>query len=231
MLEQQHKIRIGMVLFPDLTQLDLTGPYAVFANIPNVEIDLLWHSLTPVKDATGFTFTPTCTFDDCDTLDILFVPGGPGQPEAMDDLALIDFIQGTAKSARYITSVCTGSFVLGAAGLLKGKRATSHWMVVDHLIHLGATPVHERVVEDGNIITGAGVTSGIDFGLILASKLFGEEMAKCLQLGMEYDPDPPFKSGSISTASNETIAKLVEHGSELTAKRLHAAKRIGSTLY
>ncbi len=229
-MSEQQQIRIGMVLFPRLTQLDLTGPYAVFGNIPNVKVDLLWQSLEPVQDATGFTFTPTCTFDDCGALDVLFVPGGPGQLEAMEDPVLINFIKRTAKDARFITSVCTGSFILGAAGLLNGKRATSHWTVVDQLTHLGATPVHKRVVEDDNIITGAGVTSGIDFGLTLASKLFGEETAKCLQLGMEYDPAPPFKSGSIFTASNETIGKLVEHGKELTAKRLEAVKRIGSTL-
>lgn len=230
MSEQQQQIRIGMVLFPQLTQLDLTGPYAVFGNIPTVKIDLLWHSLEPVKDTTGFIFTPTCTFDDCGTLDILFVPGGPGQVGAMDDPELIRFLQKAARDARFITSVCTGSFILGAAGLLKGKRATSHWMVVDHLTLLGATPVHQRVVEDGNVITGAGVTSGIDFGLTLASKLLGEEAAKCIQLGMEYDPAPPFKSGSIFTASNETIGKLIENGKELTAKRLEAVKRIGKTL-
>ncbi|MBL4906522.1 MAG: DJ-1/PfpI family protein [Sneathiella sp.] len=230
MINQNNKIRIGMVLFPNLTQLDLTGPYAVLGNAPNVQLDLLWHRLEPVHDATGFVLTPTKTFESCGALDVLFVPGGPGQLEAMEDQLLVNFVRQAAVNARYITSVCTGSFLLGAAVLLKGKLATSHWMVVDQLKHLGATPIHDRVVEDGNVITGAGVTSGIDFGLILAAKLFGEETAKCMQLGMEYDPAPPFNSGSISTASNETIATMVERGKDLTATRLEAVKRVGQSL-
>lgn len=227
---QNVKIRIGMVLFPNLTQLDLTGPYAVFCNAPNVQIDLLWHRLEPVHDANGFIFTPTQTFKNCGPLDVLFIPGGPGQLEAMEDDELINFVKKSAKAARYITSVCTGSFILGAAGLLKGRKATSHWMVVDQLALLGAIPVNDRTVIDGNLVTGAGVTSGIDFGLTLAARIFGDEVAKCLQLGLEYDPAPPFESGSVRSASNETVATLRQHGKGLTAKRLEAVKRIAQSL-
>ena len=227
MADQPKPVRIGMVLFPNLTQLDLTGPYAVLGSAPNARVDLLWHRLEPVTDHSGFVLTPTATFDDYEAPDVLFIPGGPGQLEAMDDAVLIDFVKRAAAGARFVTSVCTGSFILAAAGLLKGKRATSHWMVLDQLELLGAIPVRERVVEDGNIITGAGVTSGIDFGLVLASRIYGEDVAKRHQLGMEYDPQPPFDSGSVSTADPATVAFVRERGADLTARRRIVAERIG----
>ncbi len=227
MADQEQKIRVGMVLFPNLTQLDLTGPHEVLSFPPPIEVDLLWHRLEPVISISGFVLTPTATFDDYEAPDVLFIPGGPGQLQAMDDEPLIDFVKRAGESAKYITSVCTGSLVLAAAGLLVGKRATSHWSVVDQLALMGAEPVRERVVEDGNIITGAGVTAGIDFALTLVSRLINEDAAKNIQLGIEYDPDPPFNDGSIETADPARVELQRKRGADLAEKRREAAMRIG----
>ena len=169
---------VGMLLFPRLTQLDLTGPYEVLARLPNTKVLLVAHSLAPVETDRGLTILPTTTFADCPPLDVIVVPGGPGQQGLMDDEAALDFLRRQARHAAYTTSVCTGSLVPGAAGLLRGKRATSHWAALEHLPLLGAVPVKEKVVVDGNIVTGAGVTSGIDFALALAAILEGEEVAR-----------------------------------------------------
>ena len=222
-----QKIRVGMVLFPNLTQLDLTGPHEVLSFPPNIVVDMLWHRIEPVTSISGLALMPTATFDDYDLPDVLFIPGGPGQLQAMDDALLIEFVKRAGAEAKYITSVCTGSLVLAAAGLLIGKRATSHWGVVDQLALMGAEPVRERVVEDGNIITGAGVTAGIDFALTLVARLVSEDAAKAIQLGIEYDPDPPFNSGSVETADPQIIKMMAERTAELTEKRREAAQRIG----
>ncbi len=222
--------RVGMVLFPRLTQLDLTGPYEVLARMPGATVDLLWHRLEPVASDRGLLFTPTATFDDYGVPDILFIPGGPGQLEAMQDEALVAFVRKAGAGARLITSVCTGSLILGAAGLLRGKRATSHWTVVDQLALLGATPVQERVVVDGDVITGAGVSAGIDFGLTVAARLHGEEVAREIQLQIEYDPDPPFRSGSPKSAAPDLTARLRERAGPLTGKRRVVNERIGRAL-
>ncbi|MCD6076023.1 MAG: putative transcription regulator protein ThiJ/PfpI [Rhodospirillales bacterium] len=219
-------LRVGMVLFPNLTSLDLIGPHDVL-NTPRCKIDLLWHRIEPVPVQGSFSILPTATFADYDPPDILFVPGGPGQLPAMDDEALIAFVAKAAKTAKYITSVCTGSLILGAAGLLKGKRATSHWASLDQLKLLGAIPVAERVVEDGNVITGAGVTSGIDFALVLTARIWGEAAAKAIQLALEYDPQPPFAAGSVKTADPATIATMRERMGPLLEKRVATATRIG----
>ncbi len=223
----EQKIRVGMVLFPNLTQLDLTGPHEVLSFPPNIEVDMLWHRIEPVASISGLVLMPTATFEEYELPDVLFIPGGPGQLQAMDDQPLIEFVKRAGAEAKYITSVCTGSLVLAAAGLLVGKRATSHWGVVDQLALMGAEPVRERVVEDGNIITGAGVTAGIDFALTLVARLVSEEAAKAIQLGIEYDPDPPFNSGSVETADPGTIEAMSERTADLTKRRHDAALRIG----
>src|SRR5512141_2288816 len=192
---------IGMLIFPRLTQLDMTGPYEVLARLPNTKVHLVAHTMAPVKTDGGMEIVPTVTIADCPPLDLVMVPGGPGQQDLMEDEAALEFLRKQAASAQYVTSVCTGSLVLGAAGLLKGKRATSHWAAVDHLALLGAIPVREKVVVDGNLVTGAGVTSGIDFALTLAAILEGEQVAREIQLQIEYDPAPPFDSGSPRTAA------------------------------
>jgi cyclohexyl-isocyanide hydratase len=221
---------IGMLIFPQLTQLDMTGPYEVLARLPNTTVHLVAHTLEPVKTDRGMRIVPTVTFADCPQLDVIMVPGGPGQQQLMDDPVVLEFLQRQARSARYVTSVCTGSLVLGAAGLLKGRRATSHWAAVDHLAALGATPVREHVVVDGNIVTGAGVTSGIDFALKLAAILESEEVARQIQLQIEYDPTPPFNSGSPQTAAPETLAAVRQRIAPLSEQRWETVRRVGRKL-
>jgi cyclohexyl-isocyanide hydratase len=221
---------IGMLIFPRLTQLDMTGPYEVLARLPNTRVHLVAHTLAPVQTDRGMQIVPTVTFADCPQLDLVMVPGGPGQQELMDDEVVLEFLRKQAAGAKYVTSVCTGSLVLGAAGLLKGRRATSHWAALEHLRPLGAIPVSEKVVMDGNIITGAGVTSGIDFALGVAAVLEGEEIAKQIQLQIEYDPAPPFNSGSPDTASPEVLTLVKKRLAPLNEQRREVAERVGKKL-
>ena len=221
---------IGMLIFPRLTQLDMTGPYEVLARLPNTKVHLVAHTLDPVKTDRGMMIVPTVTIADCPQLDLVMVPGGPGQQDLMEDPVVLEFLQRQARGVKYITSVCTGSLVLGAAGLLKGKRATSHWAAIDHLTALGAIPVNDRVVVDGNIVTGAGVASGIDFALAVAAILEGEEVARQIQLQIEYDPAPPFNSGSPKTAAPELLATLRARGAALNEQRGEVAQRVGKKL-
>ena len=188
---------IAMLTYPGMFALDLIGPFSVLSGLMHTKVHLVGKDLSPV-DATGVSIVPTMTLDQCpDNLDVLFVPGGGmGTVAMMGDDAVQAFLKARGKTAKYVTSVCTGSLVLGAAGLLKGYRATSHWVAHEALASLGATPVVQRVVEDRNRITAAGVSAGIDFGLVLAAKLSGVGYAKALQLNIEYDPAPPFRAGS-----------------------------------
>jgi cyclohexyl-isocyanide hydratase len=218
---------VGMLIFPRLTQLDMTGPYEVLARLPDTAVHLVAHSMAPVKTDRGMEIVPTVTFADCPPLDVIMVPGGPGQQDLMDDTVVLDFLRRQAATAKYVTSVCTGSLVLGAAGLLKGKRATCHWAAIEHLALLGAIPVSERVVIDGNVVTGAGVASGIDFALQLAAILEGEKVAREIQLQIEYDPDPPFDGGSPRTAAPETLETLRRRGAALNAQRAESARSAG----
>ena len=194
------KLVIGMVLYPGMFLQDLAGPLTVFESLMNREVHLIWKDLHPVSSvgAGGISVTPTITFKDCpQNLDVLFVPGGvPGMFPVMEDPEVIDFMISQGKTAKYITSVCTGSFILGAAGLLNGYRATSYWSMVDILREFGATPVRSRVVIDRNRITAGGVTAGIDFALKIVAKLISPEYAQAIQLYLEYDPAPPYNSGS-----------------------------------
>ena len=222
--------RIGMMIFPKLTQLDMTGPYEVLARLPNSTVDLVAQSMAPVTTDRGMQIVPTVTYETCPPLDVIMVPGGPGQQELMEDEAALSFLRRQAASAKYITSVCTGSLVLGAAGLLKGKRATCHWAALEHLTALGAIPVAERVVVDGNVVTGAGVASGIDFALRLAAILEGEKVAREIQLQIEYDPEPPFNSGSPKTAARETVEALRARIAPLNEARKATVARVGKKL-
>jgi cyclohexyl-isocyanide hydratase len=222
--------QIGMLLFPRLTQLDLTGPYEVLARLPNTTVHLVAQGLDPVKTDRGLMIVPTVTYADCPQLDVVVVPGGPGQQELMEDEVVLRLLRSQAAHAKYVTSVCTGSLVLGAAGLLKGKRATCHWAAIEHLTALGAVPVHERVVVDGNVVTCAGVASGIDFALTLAAILEGELVAREIQLQIEYDPAPPFRSGSPKTASPATVAAMRRRLAELSEARRVVVDRVGRQL-
>ncbi len=222
--------RVGMLIFPRLTQLDLTGPYEVLARTPNTIVDLVARTREPVTSDRGLTILPTTTYAECPQLDVLMVPGGPGQQDLMDDEEALSFLRRQAAGARYVTSVCTGSLVLGAAGLLKGRRATCHWNSLAHLKLLGAVPISERVVVDGNIVTGAGVTSGIEFALRLAAILEGEETAREIQLQIEYDPAPPYDCGSPKVAPPKMVAALRARGGKLAEERRATAARVGKKL-
>jgi cyclohexyl-isocyanide hydratase len=198
-------ISIAFLLFPDVTQLDLTGPAQVLSRLGNVTLNLVAKTHDPVPTDAGFSLLPTATFEDISSADVLCVPGGFGTIGAMQDTETLDWVRKVAADATWVTSVCTGSLVLGAAGLLKGYRAACHWASRDQLAYFGATPVAERVVTDRNRVSGGGVTSGIDFALALAAKVRGEELARFIQLSIEYDPAPPFDSGSPEKATPELL--------------------------
>lgn len=204
---RESALSVGLLLFPGVTQLDLTGPFEVFARAPDTRVHLIWKTPEPVISDRGLAMLPTTTFDTCPPLDVICVPGGPGQIALMTDSAVLAFIREKSAQASLVTSVCTGSLVLGAAGLLNGYRATFHWGSLDQLALLGAEPVSARVVRDRNRITGAGVTSGIDFALRVVADLQGEAVAQMIQLQMEYDPQPPFSSGTPRTAPAELVAQ------------------------
>jgi len=202
--------QIAMLIYPEFTALDLIGPQYMFANLMGATVHIVAKTLQPVRSDTRVTFVPSIAFEDCPKqLDILFVPGGTqGTLAAMRDEKTLEFLADRGSSAKLVTSVCTGSLLLGAAGLLRGYRATSHWITLDLLGEFGATPVADRVVFDRNRVTGAGVTAGIDFGLSLVEKMRDVEYAKAVQLLAEYDPAPPFDSGSIKKADPKTIRML-----------------------
>ena len=219
-----------MVLFPDLTQLDLTGPYEVFVRTPGAEVHLLSSSLDAVRAEGGLAIVPDTTFADAPHLDVLFVPGGAGVLAMMEDEEVLGFLAEREPEARYVTSVCTGALVLGAAGLLRGYRVATHWLSMDLLGMLGAEPVPERVVEDRNRITGGGITAGIDFGLAVAAEIAGEDAAREIQLMMEYDPAPPFDSGSPKSADRALVERVRATRGVIQERRTEAAKRARAKL-
>ena len=199
-------MNIGILIFPNVTQLDATGPAQVLCRVPGATLHMVWKTLEPVKTDAGFSIVPTTTFKDCPPLDVICIPGGAGQIDLMNDAETLAFVAKQGAAAKYVTSVCTGSLVLGAAGLLKGYKSACHWASRDLLSAFGAIPVAERVVHDRNRFSGGGVTAGIDFGLTLLAEIAGEDVAKSVQLGLEYDPQPPFQSGSPEKAGAERTA-------------------------
>ena len=199
-------LQIGLVLFPKVTQLDFTGPLQVFSSLPGAKIHLIWKRIEPVASDSVLMLTPTTTFADCPQLDVICVPGGFGTDDMINDEEMLAFLRRQAPGAKYITSVCTGSLVLGAAGLLKGYRAATHWTAMDFLSAFGAIPTRTRVCVDRNRVTGGGVTAGIDFALTLVSLLHDQKTAEAIQLRLEYNPAPPFNSGSPDTAPPEVLA-------------------------
>jgi len=209
-----------MLLFPDLTQLDLTGPHEVLCRLPDTTIHLVAKTREPVRSEFGLAILPTATFEDCPTaIDLLFVPGGVGQIAATDDAATLAWLRRTGEGARWVTSACTGALLLGAAGLLRGYRATTHWSCVDLLPLVGATPVDERVVTDRNRITGGGVTAGIDAALAIVAEVAGRATAERIQLALEYDPKPPFTAGHPRSAPPELVAAMREQLADRHARR------------
>lgn len=225
-------IRIGCLLFPRMTQLDLTGPFEVFTRMPGAEVLLLSKTLAPVEADTGLRMLPYVTLRDCPPLDIVCIPGGPGVNALMEDDEVLAWLRECAAQARYVSSVCTGSLVLGAAGLLRGRRATSHWGACDLLSVFGAIPTQGRVVRDGNLFTGGGVTAGIDFALTMVAELAGAAAAQSIQLQIEYAPSPPFQAGTPDTAPAEVLADARSRGAAMRQTReaivTRAAARLGA---
>ncbi len=201
-------LQIGLLLFPGLTQLDLTGPFEVFSNIPGAKVHLVWKTLDPVEAETGLRLLPTTRMVECPALDVICVPGGPGQIDYMEDEEVLDFLRRQGSTAKFVTSVCTGSLLLGAAGLLKGYKASTYWACTDLLSAYGAIYEKGRVVKDRNRITGGGVTAGIDFALAVVAELLDERTAKMIQLSIEYNPAPPFNSGHPDVADPELVESL-----------------------
>ena len=200
--------QIGFLLFPNVTQLDLTGPYEVFASVPGMALHLISATMDPVRTGGGIMMLPTVRMDECPQFDVVCVPGGGGVDALMTDETTLSFLRQQARDARFVTSVCTGALVLGAAGLLKGRRATTHWAAHDLLAVFGAVPTRGRVVRDGNVFTGGGVTAGIDFALTVVAELAGREAAEAAQLRLEYAPAPPFEAGDPHTAPADVLARV-----------------------
>jgi cyclohexyl-isocyanide hydratase len=224
-------VSIVEVLYPNLTQLDFTGPHTVFTRIPGAEITVASLVGGEITSDDGLRFAGTVPLDEIDSCDVLFVPGGFGAPAAGVDEALIGHLRRLAATAAYVTAVCTGSLVLGAAGLLVGKRAASHWAWRDLLARFGAIPDEGRVVRDGHTITGGGITAGIDFALTIAAELAGDAVAQGIQLAIEYAPDPPFSAGRPETAPAEVRAVVEQRNAGFRAARMadidRAAERLG----
>jgi cyclohexyl-isocyanide hydratase len=217
--------QIGMLLFPGLTQIDFTEPYEVFSRLPATTVHVVARTLDPVRSDRGLMLVPTVTCAECLPLDVLVVPGGPGQHHAMQDEDLLAFLLRQAAQAEYVTSVCTGALLLGAAGLLEGYRATTHWLSLPLLQIYGATAVERRVVVDRNRVTASGCTAGIDFALTLAAMLAGDAVAQQIQLQLQYSPAPPFVSGSPATAPAEIVATVRRVAEPFQQQRWQAATR------
>jgi cyclohexyl-isocyanide hydratase len=213
------RYRIGLLAFPAMTQLDLTGPLQVFTSLPGATTHVLWKTLDPIRTHGGLTLIPDTTLADCPKLDVICVPGGAGVLDLMDDPDVLSFLRAQAEGATFVGSICTGSLVLGAAGLLRGKKATTHWAWTDLLGPLGAIATKGRVVRDGKFMTGGGVTAGIDFALTMVAELAGQEVAETIQLGIEYAPAPPFDAGSPDTARPELVAAVRARMTTLRAER------------
>ena len=200
-------LQFGILCFPGVQQRDLTGPYEVFASAQGVEVELVWKDLAPLRSSTGLWLTPDRQMAGAPRYDLICVPGGAGVNALLNDPKVLGFLRDQAMTAEYVTSVCTGALLLGRAGLLAGRRATTHWNALDLLQRFGATPVAERVVRDGKLITAGGVTSGIDLELTIISELLGQVEAEIIQLSVEYAPAPPFRAGEPVTARPEIIAE------------------------
>ena len=224
-------MRLAFLLFPGVTQLDLTGPVQFLSRLPGARLDLVWDSLEPVPTDAGFSILPTATFADVPSADLLCVPGGIGVAEVINHAPALDWVRRVGGEAEWVTSVCTGALILGAAGLLKGYQATTHWAWHDLLALFGAEPVHARYVIDRNRATGGGVTAGIDFALALMARIAGDDHARAVQLALEYDPAPPFDCGSPAKAGLALVEVYRRRAAKLAPGReaalIEAAARLG----
>ncbi|MGY8961276.1 MAG: DJ-1/PfpI family protein [Alphaproteobacteria bacterium] len=230
MIPKETHLEIGSLLFEGVDQIDLTGPFEVLARIPNATYRIYGKTTEPVRDLKGLRLTPDAAIADAPQLDVLHVPGGFGQEAVMDDTEVLDWIKHQAAGAHSIFSVCTGALICGAAGLLQGRRATTHWASFHLLPYFGAIRVNERVVVDGNWVFAAGVTAGIDGALRLVAELRGDEAAQAIQLYMVYAPEPPFNSGTPETAPPAILAQARQAVAGITAQREETAKRVAARL-
>jgi cyclohexyl-isocyanide hydratase len=220
------KYQVGMIIFPGMTNLDFVGPLEVLARMPNTEVHILAKDLSAIETDLGYSVSPTMKIGQEPPLDLIFIGGGAGINALLEDEFMLAYLEEVGQHVQWVTSVCTGALVLGAAGLLKGYKATTHWTAMDVLPLLGAEPVYRRVVVDRNRVTGGGVTAGIDFGLTIAALLHGNAIAQSLQLGMEYNPEPPFQAGSPAIAPPEITSRIREAMSGVTAKRMSLAEAV-----
>jgi cyclohexyl-isocyanide hydratase len=230
MIPHDTHLQIGSLLFEGIDQIDLTGPFEVLSRIPNATYRIYGKTADPVRDLKGLRLTPDAVLADAPPLDVLHVPGGFGQEALMEDAEVLDWIRKQASGAHSVFSVCTGALLFGAAGLLQGKRATTHWASFHLLPFFGAIPVDERVVIDGNWVFAAGVTAGIDGALRLASILRGDAVAQSIQLYMAYAPEPPFNSGTPETAPAAVLAQTRQSAAAITARREATARRVADRL-
>jgi transcriptional regulator GlxA family with amidase domain len=199
-------VQIAILIFDGLTALDAIGPYEVLSRVPGAEVRFVGKQQGPKRtDTGGLGLEADLAISELPRAEVVLIPGGAGSRPLMQDPEVLDWVRAVHGDSTWTTSVCTGALVLGAAGILDGKRATTHWAFLDRLAQLGAKPVAERVVEDGKVVTAAGVSAGIDMALTLAGRLAGDQVAQAIQLGIEYDPQPPFDSGSPAKASSELI--------------------------
>jgi len=230
MIPHDTHLNIGSLLFEGIDQIDLTGPFEVLSRIPNSTYRIYAKTMAPVRDVKGLWLTPNATLAEAPPLDVLHVPGGFGQEALMEDAEVLGWIRRQAGGACSIFSVCTGALLCGAAGLLKGRRATTHWSAFHLLPFFGAIPVNDRVVVDGAWISAAGVTAGIDGALRLAAELRGDEAAQAIQLHMVYAPEPPFNSGTPETAPAAILEEARRSVRGVTAQREQTARRIAAKL-
>jgi cyclohexyl-isocyanide hydratase len=224
------KLQIGLLVFPKVQQLDLTAPYEIFAAMPDTDLHLVWKTATPITSTTGLVLQPNATFETCPKLDVICVPGGLGVNDLLEDDIVLGFLRRQAQGARFVTSVCTGSLVLGAAGLLHGVQATSHWSAHDLLAAFGAIPTQGRVVQDGRFITGGGVTAGIDFALTVAAVLIDRSAAEAIQLQHEHAPAPPFDAGTPATAPAAVLQIVRARGSANRQAREILVNRVAAQM-
>lgn len=229
-IPDNQQVIIGSLIFPGVDQLDFTGPFEVLSRIPNVSVHVVWKDTTPVADAKGLILTPQTTFDQCPQVDVLHIPGGFGQQALMDDEIVLSWIKSQAADAKYVLSVCTGALICGAAGLLKGRRATTHWASFDLLKYFGAIPVKARSVLDQSLMTAAGVTAGIDASLELVALLRGPAVAQRIQLYLEYAPEPPFNSGTPETAPSDVFKDVQDSFRIIHEQRQQASERVAKHL-
>lgn len=227
---KERHLHIGAIVFPKMDQMDFSGPFEVLSRIPNSTFHVVWKDTAPIRDVRGLILTPDKAFTNTPQFDVLVVPGGEGQQDLMDDDTVLDFLRRKAGEARYVFSVCTGALLCGAAGLLRGIRATTHWSALPLLKYFGAIPVKSRVVLDGKYITAAGVTAGLDGALRLAEILRDKHIARRIQLSMEYAPEPPFRGGSVDTSPREIVEAVRDSMRPISDAREATAQRVAALL-